>query len=228
MLSVVLSGTMSQLHRLFPNSENGLFSRFAFYKVVSKPYMADVFASEESIKDKFISLSAELQDYYIGLKALGAPIRFSLTRGQKSKFHTRYVRATKEWYHLYGEDSLSSLRRLGLIHFRMAMVLSALRMMSEDPKDIMCTDEDYETTTGIMDVLMKHTLHLFTGLPRQSELDELTLQKREVYNALPDEFQTKDALAAADSYGMSERNLYRFLKEGLFNKNTGGHYKKAV
>src|SRR5690606_30104441 len=43
-LSVVLSGTQDQLHRLIPTIENGLFSRFCFYILDQRQGFKDPFA----------------------------------------------------------------------------------------------------------------------------------------------------------------------------------------
>jgi hypothetical protein len=46
-LSIVLAGTSNQLHRLLPSSENGLFSRFMFYKMNSQLVWHNVFQDSD-------------------------------------------------------------------------------------------------------------------------------------------------------------------------------------
>ena len=58
-----------------------------------------------------------------------------------------------------GEDIIASVRRLGLITYRIAMIMSALRIMEDGcfEDNIICRDVDFETALVISDALLHHT-----------------------------------------------------------------------
>ena len=67
--------------------------------------------------------------------------------GQQNAFHDYYRSTQEQYYYLFGEDIIGSVRRLGLITFRLAMVLSALRLhdTSEVVTTLICDDEDFRS-----------------------------------------------------------------------------------
>ena len=57
----------------------------------------------------------------------------------------------------------------------------------------------------------------------------LTTNRKELFNALPDQFETKDGVLIAKSLGLSERTAKRFfLDKGLFTRVSHGRYNKNI
>jgi len=93
-------------------------------------------------------------------------LEFSLTPGQQSAFHDYYRSTQEQYYYLFGKDIIGSVRRLGLITFRLAMVLSALRLhdTSEVVTTLICDDEDFRSAMAIARALIRHTVRVYREL----------------------------------------------------------------
>ncbi|NLX73558.1 MAG: DUF3987 domain-containing protein, partial [Bacteroidales bacterium] len=129
--SALLSGTPKQVSALIPSAENGLFSRFMFYFMNVRPVWNDVFAnsSDQTLDSYFNRLGHEFFDLYKNLQYQSEKTRFCLTSGQQNAFNTYFAQTQNQYLCLYGADYLATVRRLGLITFRIAMTLTTLRIM---------------------------------------------------------------------------------------------------
>jgi hypothetical protein len=63
------------------------------------------------------------------LKQQTHPIRFALTTVQQQTFNTYFAQIQNQYLYLCGIDYIATIRRLGLITFRIAMILTTLRIM---------------------------------------------------------------------------------------------------
>jgi hypothetical protein len=85
--------------------------------------------------------------HYRTLLADYGKVRFHLTCEQQRRFNAFFERTQVQYVDEFGEDIIASVRRLGLITYRIAMIMSALRIMEggcfED--NIICRDVDYVT-----------------------------------------------------------------------------------
>ncbi|GHT18202.1 hypothetical protein FACS189429_4250 [Bacteroidia bacterium] len=129
-LSALLSGTPKQVSALIPSAENGLFSRFIFYFMNIKPVWKDVFANagDQTLDLYFKDLGEHFYDFYNQLKQQ-QEMRFCLTASQQQAFNAYFAQAQIQFLALYGDDYIATVRRLGLIIFRIAMILTVLRLM---------------------------------------------------------------------------------------------------
>lgn len=100
--------------------------------------------------------------------------------------------------------------RLATSTFRMAMILTALRIMDDgntaSPR--VCSDADYEVAMSISEVLQQHMLRVINELPATptkmvvgKAKEPLLLQT--FWDNLPDEFEAKDFKAIAQSIGLT-------------------------
>jgi hypothetical protein len=131
-LSALLSGTPKQITTLIPNAENGLFSRFMFYVMNMKLIWKDVFASktENGLDVHFEKLGNEFYSLYQTLQA-NPDVHFSLTPSQQLQFNQFFEKMQTLYVNIQEEEIISSVRRLGLIAFRIMMIFSALRIMED-------------------------------------------------------------------------------------------------
>jgi hypothetical protein len=128
-LSALLSGTPQQVQSLIPDSENGLFSRFIFYCMNVHLQWIDVFAqNDESLDIRFDRLGEQFFDFYQLFSQI-ENIRFSLSKQQQTAFNQYFDQAQQQYCELLGTDYIGTIRRLGLITFRITMVLTVLRLM---------------------------------------------------------------------------------------------------
>jgi len=245
--SAILSGTPEQVFNLIPSAENGLFSRFIFYVMPTEIVWHDMFdASEGPTADELFKEIG--RDFYQFHKLLGAqPIRFTLQQEQQRRFNAFFSKTQAEYAALFGNDIIASVRRLGLILFRFAMILTVLRQMDkgafplalEDGKEalLVCTDADFDTALAMVKVLLQHTLRVFQALPRRTErrFRQDRRQRTESYMqtflaALPEAFSRSGYLQTAADMGISEKTAERYIAElcrsGMLEHPASGQYVK--
>ena len=94
-------------------------------------------------------------------------IRFRFNDSQAARFNFHFEVAQSEISMLYGEGMVATVRRLGLITFRIAMVLTSLRMMESglpESCEIVCSDTDFETAMDIEQILELHATSVFESM----------------------------------------------------------------
>ncbi len=235
-ISALLSGTPRQIQSLIPDAENGLFSRFIFYCLNVDLKWHDVFAhtDEKPIDDYFRKLG---ENYYILYQALSGsePMMFGITPTQRQQFHDLFQDIQNSYVNFLGYDFLASVRRLGLITFRIAMILSTLRIMElgSVSNPFLCEDEDFDTAVAITRVLIQHTSRVFQDFPKDSAFNpkkQSTLLRQRFFDALPAEFDRSTYLSVAQHVGMppktAEKAISRFKKDGLVSHEAQNRYRK--
>lgn len=233
-LSALLSGTPKQVSALIPSAENGLFSRFIFYFMNVRPVWNDVFAnsSDQTLDSYFNHLGMQFFDLYKHLEYQSEPIRFCLTSGQQQAFNAYFAQTQNQYLCLYGADYLATVRRLGLITFRMAMILTALRIMDDGDihSPLVCRDNDFNTALSMVKILVLHAAQVFQQLPSEAVTTAPKNQKQQFLDELPKEFCRKDYLTVANKLGIpdktAEKHIKRFAINGLINHFAHDKYKK--
>jgi hypothetical protein len=133
-MAIGLGGTPNQVHRLMPNLENGLFSRFLFYAFEDHSDFKNPFISHCPVNyaEFLTEKGKQIFGLYRQLNKLAQPIQFKLTEEQGNKFTVLFSEMLSRNQLLIGRDFNANIKRLGLITFRIAMILSALRLLEED------------------------------------------------------------------------------------------------
>lgn len=233
-LSALLSGTPKQVSALIPSAENGLFSRFIFYFMNVRPVWNDVFAnsSDQTLDSYFNHLGMQFFDLYKHLEYQSEPIRFCLTSGQQQAFNAYFAQTQNQYLCLYGADYLATVRRLGLITFRIAMILTALRIMDDGDihSPLVCRDNDFNTALSMVKILVQHAAQVFQQLPSEAVTTVPKNQKQQFLDELPKEFCRKDYLSVANKLGIpdktAEKHIKRFSVNGLIIHFAHDKYKK--
>lgn len=234
-LSALLSGTPKQILSLIPDAENGLFSRFIFYYMNVRLVWNDVFAiQDEALDRQFEDYGRQFFDLYRSLK-ISYPIRFALSPSQQKEFHAFFEQIQNEYSSVFGIDFVASVRRLGIITFRIAMIMSSLRILEDAnfSNVMVCSDDDFFTAKSMVEILLKHTAKVYQMLPEnispnmQCSKNQL---KQQYYNALPSNFDTQTAISIAQSLDIPQKTAERYLKQwclsGQMNRVKHGRYKK--
>lgn len=171
-LSVILSGTPKQVIKLIPNIENGLFSRFCFFSFDYDLGWKDVFKENPygSFNNAFRFFGEGLTDLYLKLSQRQNQILFDFSAEQKKIFNQTFAIWQQELFDRNGDDVVATARRLGLIDFRIAMILSMLRTIGDDSisGEIICSDIDFENAISIANVLKTHSLTIFDGYSNEN------------------------------------------------------------
>lgn len=232
-LSVVLSGTKDQLFKLIPSAENGLYSRFLFMQFPLIPDWQDVFENDVSFDNYYKELSKKFKDYHE--KCLNVNIIFTFTTSQKEKFHLHFERIQREYHVLYGDDIIASVRRIANIQFRIAMLLSAVRMLDagEMKTELICEDVDFDIASDLIVWFLIHTVKIFGQLPNKpKQYYSLKNNVAKLYDNLPEEFTYKGALKIGESLGLPNGTIQKYLRRlrevGLLTSEAFGKYVKKT
>ena len=243
--SAVLSGTPQQILNLIPDAENGLFSRFIFYVMPTQLVWHDMFVSKDNTTadEKFERIG---RDFCTLLKKLpDGPIQFTLSSAQGVQFNDFFRDTQSRYAAIFGEEIVATVRRLGLIMFRIAMILTVLRHIEEVPakrkkslKKMVCTDVDYDTALAVIQVLLQHSAAVFQTLPRRTDHVAALKGRRQLSDAvrqkflaaLPDTFDRPTYIQVAASLNIIERTAERYVsdlcKSGHLKHPSNGQYTK--
>lgn len=233
-LSVLLSGTPRQVQSLIPDAENGLFSRFMFYSMNIRLQWNDVFAcnENESLDQRFNRFGEQFFEFYRTLKQY-ENIRFSLSANQQTKFNHYFEQIQQQYWELLGNDYIGTIRRLGLITFRVAMILTILRIIDTGGinNTIVCSDIDFKIAMEIVKILLQHAAFIFKQLPRATAAQNQNLNpKMALFQALPAQFDRSKYIEIAAQLQIPEstadKQIARFLNAGLLIKQAHGSYAK--
>ncbi len=233
-LSALLSGTPRQVSTLIPNAENGLFSRFIFYFMNIRYEWKDVFAGEsgQTLDHYFDQLGAQFHELYKCLESQDKPMRFCLTDSQQKQFNSYFEQTQIQYIELCGEDYIGTVRRLGLITFRIAMILTTIRIMDNGKlrSPLVCSDTDFAIAMEMVKVLVQHAAHVFQQLPTDTTAKVQPNQKQQFLNMLPAEFDRTTYLSVAQKLNIpaktAEKQIARFAKTGLLNHYAQNQYRK--
>lgn len=232
-LSAMLSGTPKQVLNLIPSAEDGLFSRFMFYYMNMQQVWADVFATATptGLDDYFYSLGKEFYTFYDALSQTRG-MQFVFTTAQQNAFTDFFTRCFQYYTHLKGEEYIGSVRRLGLITYRIAMILSTIRLMEtgELPDQLVCDELDFRSAIAIAEILVQHAAYIFTQLPDSEQPMRQPDKRERFYEALPQTFSRQGYLDAATQLGIKDKTaqgyITAFVKGGLLHRDEKDFYIK--
>ncbi len=230
-LSTVLSGTPQQVSALIPGAENGLFSRFMFYSMNVRPVWKNVFesATDNGLEAYFDELGNEFYSLYGNLMRM-PEIQFTLTVEQQERFNEFFSEVQQMYLNLKGLDYMASVRRLGLIAFRITMILSVLRIMEhgEIPDKMICENQDFETAIAMIKVLVKHSAKIYSELPQEVKPQKQMNKKERFLNDLPRNFNRKIYLEKAEKHQINPKTaegyIAGFKKDGLIHHESQDNY----
>ena len=221
--SLSITGTPDQVKSILSSTQNGLASRFIFYSYQATPKWKKTYTKHVSYskQNQFIKFTEDLCDKFSSQEIR----KFNLTESQGTILDDTYSLLLDEKYHSYLGDSSSLVFRLGLITYKIAMVLSSIRT---NELIIECSDKDFETAMKLTDVYLSHGLNVFETINNRK--GKLPLNEERWINSLPIDFSTEEAIKSADKLGIKERTVFKKLKkyndDGLIQKKSLGQYKK--
>ena len=183
------------------------------------------------------ALGQEFHDFHTVLEKSG-DIRFSFTTSQAADFNERFSSWQTKYSDRCGDEFVASVRRLGLITFRLAMILSALRIMEDGIIEdrLICLDTDYQSAMTMASVILYHNAHVFLTLPKadtaqttsSATTTRTTLQQRQFLESLPPEFdrQTYTETALSINPRTADRIIRRWCDTGQLENVSHGKYRK--
>ena len=246
-LSALITCTPGQVPQLLSpqNTENGLANRFLFYLQQGRHHWRNVFEDcDRPLHEQLAPLGRLFLSLYHEMEAKEpGKLVFTFNEEQKRSFNAFFSPLYNEHIGLFGDDLDAFVKRLGLITFRLAMVLTVLRRAGQQPcfspldEPLVCSDADYQTAITIADCLINHTVQVYSHLLPHRQLimsnsgRVMTQPEQAFWQALPNEFWAAEYIAIAQSMDIPERTARRyvgnFVKDFcLLQRVTQGHYVK--
>lgn len=220
-LSMLLTGTPEQMKSIINSVSNGLFSRFMFYAFAVPLTWKDV--TPKKGKD-YESYFTPVREAFLKMYNIfnSADFDFILSDAQWTNLNDKFSPLLSNIVNIAGEEASSVVKRLGLIAFRLCMVLSALRCIEKpESEEIVCNDIDFNIALDLIEILMQHSLIVF-----KSSSESLSLESKieHLYRVLPDGwFKRNDAILIASAIGIKERTADKYLKELCDDPNINLH-----
>ena len=206
--SLALTGTPNQLDLLMTSVQDGLFSRFLFYSFNAAPIWKTTYTSgiSRSNKEIFEEYSADLCDKFKSNSAQ----KFAMTKEQGLKLDCAFTEILGHNTALYDENVRGTVNRLGLMCYKIAMTLSAIR---SDDTEIICSDEDFNTAICLVsEVYLVHGINMLNRITKNSK--NLNTTQTALYNWIKTKgtFKRAKILEKAVLLGVKDRTLSDILK----------------
>lgn len=247
-VSVALAGTPEQVRRLIPDAENGLMSRFCFYIIRFKRGIRNVFATSDISQSKnamFKLLGDKFCHLHENFVRQGN-YSFSLPSDLQEHFIEYLSRANEECCDEVDNKMQGVVRRMGLIAYRIMMVLTVVRHLdnvihkssSDETVQLVCHEFDYSVAMSICDTLLYHAVFIYQNLSGNqskrfntvSQETGVYARRNTLYNMLPDTFTKKDYDAAVLTLGengsTANKWIEAFIKDGKLSRIEQGKYRK--
>lgn len=210
-IAIALSGITKQVHNMMPDVENGLFSRFLYYAFEDNSEFKNPFVSHSPVNytDFFREKATIIFDLRQQLNSLREPVSFQLTEEQGLQFTEQFNAMLSRNKLLLGRDFDANIKRLGLITFRIAMILSALRILEEGEltNPMICSDLDLQTAMTIAATLEKHAIAVFQNLPNNG----LKGIKLKFFEKLPPQFDRQGYLKVAEELKIHPKTAEKYI-----------------
>jgi hypothetical protein len=234
-LSMLISGTADQVSNVVPTADNGTFSRIVFLELLQELKWADVFVEGEQTPEEIYEQIGMVfyERVYLPLSKRKTQLLFKFQSHQCKEFNAFFEDLQAEQHSLLGDDIVATVRRLGLITFRMAMTLSAIRLTETDSdittmETLVCDDRDFRIAMEMSNVLISHATSVYTNLLNHPQkhytapAEGMKLAEKMIMEKLNKRFTRKEYLEAAAECGVCEKSADRYLGQ-LQNR-----YKLAI
>lgn len=216
-LAILLSGTPLQVPRLFGNTEDGLFSRFAFLNLNQKPFWdrnLHIRSHGLDLNNYFKEMGDELLEMYLRLERLDKDVQFGLSEMQWEIFHDYYEGIYNKYVDVFGATAGSSIKRLGLMTFKIAMILTASRYLNSQqiPTEIVCKDKDFLTSLALSELLIDNFINIYIDM-KKTNLRSLFPNNimYKFYMALPKQFNRAEYAKVATDLGINLKTAENYV-----------------
>jgi DNA-binding MarR family transcriptional regulator len=151
-----------------------------------------------------------------------------MTEEQGAKLDNFFSDAHAHNIALYSQNASGITFRLGLMCFKIAMVLSAIR---SDETEIICNEEDFNTAFKLVgEVYMPHAMAMLNKVGKQAIALTPAQIKLLTWIRTKEKFSRAEAAVKAKEIGVKERTLSdilkRFVMSKLIKKISHGLYTK--
>ena len=239
--SMAVSGTPGTFSEVIGDTEDGLFSRFAFYRFEGEPEWNSQFGGVgETRLDRAVDRAADtLGKMYRGLEERAEPLYVTFTEKAQGIVDEAGSFVMEHWKSEGVRQELySSLKRAALRAVRIGAIIRLLKHSEKDnslaePNSVEVGRESIAMGLRLSFTYLIHTLRIASQFGSKNDRSSLDQVQRRFFDALPTgEFRTREANEAAEDLDVSERTAGRWLhkwdqKTGLVDKIKQGVWKKS-
>ena len=230
-LSIVLTGTPSQLNSLFHSVEDGLYSRFLIVNGSVPLLWKDVQPCDTCtpIEEKLQRLAHDFHAFYTKFKDL--EVEFKLTDDQWRQINDFGKNRLEASFDIGGEYATSVAKRHALMIARISCILSMMRCHEYGHTAMMvtCEDRDFQTAFWMATESFESSMEIFLSLKKQKD-NEGDSKMMELFERMPTRFKTNELSPLVKSLRISDRTMYRHLEElvklGKLISPSKGYYEK--
>lgn len=225
--SMNVTMTPKQLKSLVNERENGLYSRVLFYNLPGGSEFTSP-KPKTGVNSKNLAckaIASEVKKWYTLLRS--NDLSFELNDNQWLLF-TQFWKERHE--NLKSQSEVNNddiIFRIALSSFKIAMVLSAIRLKEIPSTGIVkCLDKDLNSALSLSDTLLHHSINTSNLL---MQFNTIPVIHSEFLRSLPNEFSSKEFIELASSFQISERTSRRKLnlltENNYLTKTKHGQYK---
>lgn len=231
-LSILMTGTPNQLYGVIKSLEDGLLSRFFYYKFEADPVWKDVSPNYKSgnLKRYYNSLGQEVLSIFNFFK--NQSWEYKVSQEQWKKFNEHQAKTLRECYDKYGSESKAFVLRMGSIAFRLGMIFSCLEFYDNKQEGgvIEASTRSFGLGVRLSMELLPHSLALLEQMQKQRGRMG-NMQKRRFLELLPkDEFTISQIEPIISDLGFSKRTAQReigkLVAKGIIINTRTGYYQK--
>ena len=127
-----------------------------------------------------------------------------------------------------GNEAISGIcAKIELYAIRLALCLEMVRFACKESYKQSIGIEAVQGAIKLVEYFKRSALKVHSIISNANPLDKFPPDKQTLYHALPDTFTTSEGVKVAESLGIKERTLKRFIKEKeLFDRVKHGEYEK--
>ena len=172
---------------------------------------------------------------------------FSLPSDLQEQFIEYLSRVNEECCDEVDNKMQGVVRRMGLIAYRIMMVLTAVRNLEnvhrnssllDGAERLVCHEYDYSIAMNMCETLLYHAVFIYQNLSRNqskrfytaSQETGVYARRNTLYNMLPDTFTKKDydaaVLALGENGSTANKWIEAFIKDGKLCRIEQGKYRK--
>lgn len=237
-MSMVLTGTDSQIMSVFKGNHDGLFSRFMFLRNTAsiewrsgKPVVGS-----KSLDKHYTEWSERFFQIWQQSQHVNAEVTF--TDSQWDLIDESGRKRQVQAHSIGGNYAISIARRHSLMVVRMATILSFFRQLDPASNTVncmvsgwVCDDVDVELALLITEASFQNSLELFREMPVERTTQFMNTKRVVFFNALPEDCDITAINQFANMFTIPERTKTRWIKEfcdiGILEKVDRGLYKKT-
>ena len=219
------------------DTEDGLFSRFSFYQIEMDPRWRSPFpdgedeAMDVSFDELLVPFKGQAYNMFQVYNRDNQRFRFKLTSDQQYRLNEHYSIMSKKYALHTKTNAIATIRRQGVICFRLAGILTAIRCYDAPENNLLiCSDEDFQTALAISDVFIHHAFSIAKQLPESNKKQQLYSRKQLFLENLPDEFMKKEAVKVGELLELKEHSVEKYLESlvpQFIERWKKDHYRKV-